>query len=460
MSVTNKTLVILLALAVLSLLPNLGVYEYKGEEPLRTIVAWEMYHSGDYLQPTFFGEDYFRKPPLFTWLTMSTASITGWNELAARSLSILSYIITIFSVFFFANALLQNRQQALIASLAYATTAQTLFVYGFIGEIDNTFTVFVFGTMAYSILAFHRQQYLLLWLAGICSGLAFMLKGLPAWLFLGATVLILIYFYRTWQFTAFLHSAIAGALAIAIPLAWALSSADISEAANVLFSESANRSDGSIQKTIKHLFTFPIKNFFKGLPGSLFFIIPIIIWVRLNSVKQLPSRFQQLPTLIKAMIVILCINYIPYWIASGAKMRYVLPMVPVFAVLVSYVLSNHAKPSLTKYFVYTATVFIALRLVFGAVAIPIMMEKRPLLNSDKKIAQELMPHIEEDSVVACDCDRRKAVCLYISTEYIKVLKTPEADPSWDFYITCDKQDGLNEVKTFIEDKDPVYFYGR
>lgn len=459
-TITNRTLLILLGLAFLSLLPNLGVYEYKGEEPLRTIVAWEMFQSGDYLQPTFFGEDYFRKPPLFTWLTVAAASITGWNELAARSLSIISYLVTVLFVYLFSNALFQNRKLSLLASLVYATTAQTLFVYGFIGEIDNTFTVFVFGTMAFSILAFQQQRYLWLWLAGICSGLAFMLKGLPAWLFLGVTVLTLIYFYRAFRFTVLLNSGLAGTIAIAVPLSWALSSADISEAANVLFSESANRSDGSIKKTITHLFEFPLKNFLKGLPGSLFFIIPIIAWVQLNSVKQLPNRFRALPVLIKAMIVILCINYIPYWIASGAKMRYVLPMVPVFAVLVAYVLTNHAKPSLTKYFVYTAAAFIGLRLIFGVVAIPIMMEERPLLNSDKKIAQKLTPYVQQDSVVACDCDRRKAVCLYISTEYNKVLKTPAMDSSWDFYITCDKQEGLKVVEEFIEEKDPVYFYGR
>lgn len=71
------------------------------EASLRTIIAYEMFNNGEYLQPTYLGEEYYKKPPLFTWLTIASARLTGWNELAPRILSLVSYILTALFLFFY-----------------------------------------------------------------------------------------------------------------------------------------------------------------------------------------------------------------------------------------------------------------------------------------------------------------------------------------------------------------------
>jgi len=459
MSITNRNLVIILCLAVIALLPNLGVYEYKGEESLRTIVAWETYQSGDYQHPTFFGQEYLRKPPLFTWLAIASSKIVGWSELTVRSVSICAFVLSILGIYLFAYALFRNTTLALLASLIYASTGEILLVYAYIGEIDSTFIFFVFSSMAFAILGIHKRQYLWLLAAGVSAGIAYMLKGFPAFLFFAVTVVCLAWCYRPFTLPMIASIIAAGVVALLVPGIWILTSNDPIAAVNMLANET-NRASTDLGKVIKHLLVYPLENFAKALPGSLFFMIPLVVWLKQHSLKQLPERYFSLSPLFKAVIAILLINYIPYWISSGAKMRYVLPMIPLFSVIAAYVLTHHSTAKLQNAFVYTALSFIVIRLVMGLVAIPIAAEKRPLINSDRKIAMDLMEHTitNKQDTVSCDCHRRKAICLYISTAYNEVMKRPTITPDWDFYISCTQHENLKLVKSYIEEHDPVYIY--
>ena len=104
----NITLLIVLAL--LSLMPNLSKYPFKGEESLRTIVAFEMWYSKSYFQPTFLGEPYFNKPPLFNWLIIAYSHTFPWSEITGRAVSLTFLFLTTLAVGLFSYNLFKKRR--------------------------------------------------------------------------------------------------------------------------------------------------------------------------------------------------------------------------------------------------------------------------------------------------------------------------------------------------------------
>ncbi len=172
-------------LAFVSLLPNLHRYPFKNEESLRTQIAFEMWHSGNYLQPTFLGEPYFNKPPLFNWLIVLYSQIIPWSELTARAVSLSFLLLTTLLVGIFSHYLFRNLSLATLSSLVFLTFGNVLFFYGFLGEIDITFTFFVFLGICLLYIWWSAGSKVVGFLAGVVFGLAFLLKGLPAYSFMG-----------------------------------------------------------------------------------------------------------------------------------------------------------------------------------------------------------------------------------------------------------------------------------
>jgi len=140
----------LILLAFFSMLPNLSVLEPRGDEPLRLTLAYEMFVRGDYIQPTRLGDLYFNKPPMFMWLVVLFSKVVGWNILTVRLISVIFTLLTSFFVSLFAYRVFKNLFLGLIAGLSFITFADILFYYGYLGEIDATYTFFV-AVMMFSI---------------------------------------------------------------------------------------------------------------------------------------------------------------------------------------------------------------------------------------------------------------------------------------------------------------------
>ncbi len=453
--------IILVILAFLVLLPNLGVYEFKNEESLRTLIAYEMQANADFIQPTYLGDDYFKKPPMYTWLTLASAQFTGWNELASRIPSISAFLLTCLFLFFFTYSLNKNFTLAALSSLLYATTLEVLFFYGFVGEIDGTFTFAVFATMASLILAFEKQQFIWLLVGGFFTTVAFMLKGFPAFIFFSATLFILFFWYKQYSLLKSPLLYLACLLCFALPAIWLLSNDDPLVSFTTLFIESANRTKESLDlgALISHFLLFPFELLVKFLPGSLFLLLPIILAFYKKPNKYLQSGTARIDPRLKLLLLICLINFIPYWISVGARVRYILPLLPLLSITAAYFLLQLGSPLLQKRFAQVAIGIIALRLLVGLIVIPLAMSQRDISNSDKAVAMDLLATAGlETKKVACDCTERKAVCLYINIEQQRVLKKSHIDPDWETLISCQKNSEFQLIKEYPTKKHPVLLY--
>jgi 4-amino-4-deoxy-L-arabinose transferase-like glycosyltransferase len=417
----------LIILAFLSLFPNINLYEFRGEESLRTIVAYEMSYWGNFLQPTFLGDLYFNKPPLFNWFIIYASYVIPWSELTARSVSIFFLFLTAVLIYTFSYKLFQNRLISIFSSLMYVTFIDILFWYGYLAEIDVTLGFFIFLMFNLLFFGFIQKRKAFIILAGFVTGIAFLLKGFPAYVFFGLTYISFIVFFKEWKRLFSPDVWIAGLVALAVPLIWILNTADPQRYIQTLFFESIVRAEGSkdISKFISHLISYPLLNFKQLLPGSLFVFLGFLLY-RKNKIF--------IPPEVKLLIISVLINYLPYILSVGSRGRYVIPLFPVLAVVFSYILFSFKKEKLIKGFLYVSLFLIIMRFTLGFIGFPVLMEKKA---SRKKAAYDIAKTIDIKKEIAFDCKPEKSVAVYLDFIRKKPVKRSVYTKNWKYLLTCE-----------------------
>ncbi len=445
-----KFSLILLLLAFLSLFPNINLYEFRGEESLRVIVAYEMSHGGSLLQPTFLGDLYFNKPPLFNWFIIFSSSFIPWCELTARIVSIFFLFLTSILVYIFSFRLTKRKDISVIASLIYVTFIDILFWYGYLAEIDVTLAFFIFLMFFLLYKGYKEERSSFIILSGIVTGIAFLLKGFPAYVFFGLSYISFILFEKNYKKILYIPVWVSVLLSLSIPFLWILNTSDPYKYIQTLFFESIVRAEQSKEtgKFIYHLLTYPLLNIKQLIPASLFVIAGILLYRRKKSIK-LPEEF-------KILLFAVLINYLPYLLSAGSRGRYVIPLFPVLAIIFSYILFSFKKERFIKLFMYTAAFFIFLRFLVGFIGFPVMMEKKA---SRKKVAEDICRTINIKKNMAFDCKPEKSVAVYIDFKRVKPLKRSEYVKDWKYLLTCKKEDHIL-IKKYNLHGNTLYLYER
>ncbi len=427
--------VLFILLAFLSLLPNLWLYPFKGEESLRVLVAFEMFHQGSLLQPTLLGEPYFNKPPLFNWLIILFSYIIPWSELTVRAVSLTSLLLSTLNTFLIARVVLRDREFALLASLVFLTFGNILFFYGYLGEIDITLTFFVSSVFLSLYLSYLRGADVFLITAGLFSGLAFLLKGFPAYGFYGISLLVFTLYSKSLRFVLSKWAVFSHLLAVLIPFVWFLSLPEPFTYLKTLFHESFSRVSSEEFSRLKHAVKFLLLTFKDTLPWS--FLSVLALYVILKRKEQI--RFK--PLYLTALLF--SVNYLPYLLSNSAG-RYILPLYPLLAVMFAYLIGAVRNSSFKRLVYATLSLVIFLRLLYGLVFFPYYANRE---NSEKRIALDIHSLVG-NSKLACNCVEHKSVCLYLGLWRGESLKTLRKTPDAEYLIECGQSsDGaLKEYK--------------
>ncbi len=447
-----KLILFLIFCGIISLFPNINLYEFRGEESLRVIVAFEMVSSGDFLQPTFLGDLYFNKPPLFNWFIAVSSLFIPWSELTARIVTIIFLSLTLVLIYKFSFRIFNDRFTALLSALIYLTTIDILFWYGYLAEIDATLAFFVFLMVYFQFFGFIEKKKNYILLSGITAGFSFLLKGFPALVFFCLTYTALIVFTKRFKALIDPYIYISGLLFVFIPILWIISTVDPERYVYRLFLESVVRTKGGsdLIKFLEHLIEYPILNIKQLLPVILFIFISLFLHIKRKVSLDFPEN-------IKMLLFIVGINYIPYLLAVESRGRYVLPLFPILSVIFGYILVRTRKDLLIKYFVYTALFFIIIRFFLGLVGFPIIMEKKA---SRKKVAYDIAQNIDISKKIACDCSSEKSICLYLNFEKGEPLKKSKYIKDWEYLIDCSGNKAGNILKIYDLKGKKVYLYER
>ena len=118
-----RAFILVLAVWAAIYLPELGTLELRGEEARRAMVAANMLDSGEWIVPSIAGEDYFNKPPGLNWpIAAAFAATGGRSELAARLPSVLA-ILAFVSMLIWTRGRWLTLRARVIAAMIFLTAA-------------------------------------------------------------------------------------------------------------------------------------------------------------------------------------------------------------------------------------------------------------------------------------------------------------------------------------------------
>jgi len=313
-----------------ALLINLGLFPLSADEATRAIVALEMELSGNIVAPTINGDFYFNKPPLYNWILLLLFKITGnHSDFIIRLPAVVSLLLFSYTIFYFLKKHYPTKL-AFISAMAFFTCGRILFYESSMGLIDLSFTWLLFLNI---MLIYHwlsREKYYGLFIISyLIAAITFLMKGLPALVFQGFSLLAAFIFFRKFKklfslahLSGFLIFLImAGSYYLAL---WQQNPS--TEYFSTLVSESTKRTfiEYGWGKTLIHFFTFPPKQLYQLLPWSVFFIFflkkSFYQWLRKN-------RF------LSFLTIIFLVNIPVYWISVETYPRYLLMLYPIPLIL-------------------------------------------------------------------------------------------------------------------------------
>jgi 4-amino-4-deoxy-L-arabinose transferase-like glycosyltransferase len=135
----------------------------------------EMLRAGNWMVPLLDGLPYIDKPVLFHWLQGLAIAVLGETEIAMRMPSAIA-AVALFWMTRWTGEQLFDRSIGVRGWLMLATLPLT-FMLGSIGVFDMVFTAFLFGAIAFALVAALRNRQRLQYVSYVLLSLAVMTKG-------------------------------------------------------------------------------------------------------------------------------------------------------------------------------------------------------------------------------------------------------------------------------------------
>lgn len=321
----------LLLFAAASLLPALNLY-YIGEEAIFPITSMEMQQNGLWLIQHLYGSD-VRHNPLFNWLIIPFANVFGWAhvEVIARALTIAATWASASILGWLCFRLFGERSFAAFAALLYLTFVDVMMYHGWLAYVDPLFALFIFAAIATLWIGCVEQRQNLLLLAALSISCAFLSKAFTAYVFYAVAVLALALDKPSRKvllsrFSLLIHAAI-----LLAPFLWfALLPSGNEQSGRMLAEISAKLVLPSATEYLLRLISFPLEVWAGLLPGAGL-VLYFALRRRIQNAETQPSHF-------RTALLIAGVNFLPYWLAPHGGMRYLIPIYPLFALLIARLL--------------------------------------------------------------------------------------------------------------------------
>ena len=355
---------IILILLIPALFINLGVSPFIEDEATRGLVAFEMNRSGNLITPTMNGEYYFNKPPLYNWILLGFFKLFNqYSEWVLRLPALISLLLFGLIIYVTTRREMGSRV-AFMSSLLFITCGRILFYDSMRGLIDLSFSMVVFLNfylIYYSLKK--RRFYSLFIISYFLTATAFLLKGLPALVFQGLTLIAALAYFKSLK--KLFHPSHFAGLAILILLVggyyyllWEDSREP--EFFSKLVTQSTQRTfiRHGFWKTILHLFSFPFEQVYHLLPWSLLFIF---LFTKSFYSRLRENKYQGYLALVFA------VNIPVYWTSYGTHPRYLFMLYPILFILLSdYYFHLNQQDKLYRVFWNIMLVSLGLALIAGS----------------------------------------------------------------------------------------------
>lgn len=344
------------------------------DETRYATVAWEMWARGDFLVPYLNGAPYSHKPPLFFWLMHAGWWLFGVSEWWARLVTPLLTLLLLVCTALLARRLWPEDRQA--AGLAPWVLFSCLFLTGFFPWVQMDILLTLCTVLVILGIVSAAEGSWSGWLfAGCAIGLGVLGKG-PVILLHILPVALLAPLWKTTRpargwLVWYLGLLAAVAIGAVISLAWALPAAAAGgEAyrAAILWGQTANR----IVTSFAHAHPF-----WWYLPWLVVLSAPwgLLPWLWTG----LRQTWQRHDTGLLLCTLWLVTVFLLLSLVSGKQAKYLLPVLPAFALLVARVLSRLPARPVTQRPWLPAAGLSMLGVAF--IILPFVLDSPPWLNT-------------------------------------------------------------------------------
>jgi 4-amino-4-deoxy-L-arabinose transferase-like glycosyltransferase len=312
--------------------------QFVGEEAVYVIVAQEMRANHEYFLTTLYGQSYGR-PGLYSLAILLLSRVLGEQHIliAARLITASATVLTAVTLAWLIYKLFKDRLFAAFGAAVFLS-GDVLLQRGWLAYSDPIFSFFVFSAMACLWVAVEERRYSLLILAAFALIASFLTKlptGYLCYIVLGS---VLLWRHPNWKFLLTPWSISTHLIAIAFPILWNYAIAGDSVFPTVWqHAESIVRESGaySFAYFIGRFSSYPLRLIWHLMPISA--VILYALWSR----KFSSERFWQNSLVIAGLTI--AINLLPYWFVPGSRTRYIMPMYPLIAMCMTYVVLHSTK---------------------------------------------------------------------------------------------------------------------
>ncbi len=320
-------------------------------------VAWEMWHSKDFLVPHINGLPYSHKPPLFFWLINFFWLLFGVSEWSGRIIGPLFGFASVFLTIRLGKILWPQQKNVSLAVPFVLLGTLIWSLYTSLTMFDALLTFFCLIALN-CILEAKMQRSMLSWIGlSIAIGLGILAKGPIVLLYVLPPILFAPFWssnkelsWRWWYTLSFISLA-AG---VAIALCWAIPAAKaggLEYRQAILFSQTAGRMVESFAHR-RPFFWYTLLLPLLFFPW--FFWMPV--WREWKKNLDNSTRFC-LTIILPSFMLLSCV--------SGKQMHYMLPFLPIAALLIARTITSLASagrydhlPLVLIFFVMSIAIFI------------------------------------------------------------------------------------------------------
>ncbi len=318
---------IVLVVSIPVFLLNLGEVPFLEDEGIRALVALEMDLSDHYVAPTLNGEPYYKKPPLWNWILLASFKLFGQqNEFAARFPMVICLYGFCLSIFLVVKRHV-GKHEAILTTIMFLTCGRILFWDSLLAFIDIAFSWVIFLMLSWIYKYLHREQYLWCFVgAYLFAAIAFLLKALPALVFLGFSLLAIFLYHRKGR-KLISSQHVAGMATLILVLGiylWFYTRHQNPESLMAVFlDESTQRTfvEYGFFQTLIQIISFPFEMIYHFLPWSLIVVLVFRKNVRTTLLGQPFIAFS---------LLIFAANIWVYWTAPEVYPRYLFPLAPFY----------------------------------------------------------------------------------------------------------------------------------
>jgi 4-amino-4-deoxy-L-arabinose transferase-like glycosyltransferase len=324
-------------LAAGSFLPLLFL-QYVGEEAVYTILAQELWAKKEFTVTTLYGVPYGRASA-YAWLIVTLTGLIGADNIliAARLITMASTVLTGLTLAWLVHRLFGNRLFAAFSAAVFLS-GDVLLYRGWLAYSDSCFSFFTFAAMACLWVATQERRQALLLVAALALLGSFLAKALTGYVFYGVLGLVLLWGHQNRKFLLSPVPVLVHAAAAGLPLFWDrhVASASIMKfMTEQILLRFDNPGTPDIVGAVEFLVSYPVRLVWLLLPLSVFTLYCI-------ARRTFPlSEARTTPIHVAVWTVLL--NVLPYWLTFSGSPRYLMPIYPLFAMIMSFVVLRSGK---------------------------------------------------------------------------------------------------------------------